>query len=492
MANGETVLNAEARYRLQPGLTLLAGKTGGFLVSVRPLLVVRLNSQALTLLTGLEGEPTATEMAQRLPGMSAAEIATFLETLARRRLLSRKPPPAARLPTVSIIVPAHGRPNATRACIESLLALDYPPERCEIIVVDDASKPPLAPLLADFPVHLLRQPHNIGQSAVRNLAAEKASGELLAFIDNDCIAAPNWLTALLPYLDTPALGIVGGRVIAPPPTGRIAAFEAVRSPLDMGPVGGEVGPRESIAYLPTCNLLVRRDLLLAQGGFNTAMRLGEDVDFLWRSLRSGSRAYYVPEGQIIHYHRVQLRQLLKRRADYGSSEAELQRRHPEGRRIMRVPLVVTLLLVACAAFPLSGLVGAPLMGLVVVLLMRELTEKYQQLRQGGISVPLRWLGGALLREHMASLYHLSATITRYYSLPLLMAVWFWPSLLLPTVILLLIAPLGEYRRRQPGLAFGFFIGLYWLEMAAYQYGVWRGCFSTRSFWPLLPLLRWDR
>jgi mycofactocin system glycosyltransferase len=373
-----------------------------------------------------------------------------------------------------------------------LLALDYPSERREIIVVDDASEPPLSPLLADLPVRLLRQPHNIGQSAARNLAATEACGELLAFIDNDCVAEPGWLRALIPYLDTPALGIVGGRVIAPTPTGRIAAFEAVRSPLDMGPIGGEVGPRESIAYLPTCNLLVRRDLLLAQGGFNTAMRLGEDVDFIWRTLRSGSRACYVPEGQIIHYHRVQLRQLLKRRADYGSSEAELQRRHPEGRRIMRVPLAVTLLLVACAIFPLAWPMGATLVSLVVVLLMRELTEKNRQLRQGGIKVPLHWLGGALLREHMASLYHLSATITRYYSLPLLVAGWFWPSLLLPTVILLLVAPLGEYRRRQPRLTFRFFIGLYWLEMAAYQYGVWRGCFSTRSFWPLLPLVRWDR
>jgi mycofactocin system glycosyltransferase len=492
MTTREFVLNAEARYRLQPGLTLLAGATGGFLLSVRPLLVVRLNPQALALLTGLEGEPTATEMAQRLPGMSATAIAGFLETLARRRLLRRKPPPAARLPSVTIIIPAHGRPTATRACIESLLALDYPSERREIIVVDDASEPPLTPLLTDLPVRLLRQSHNIGQSAARNLAAAEAGGELLGFIDNDCVAKPDWLITLLPYLDTPALGIVGGRVIAPPPTGRIAAFEAVRSPLDMGPVGGEVGPRETIAYLPTCNLLVRRDLLLAQGGFNTAMRLGEDVDFIWRSLRSGSRACYVPEGQIVHYHRVQLRQLLKRRADYGSSEAELQHRHPEGRRIMRIPLVVTLLVIACAVFPLSGLMGITLVGLVVLLLIYEFTEKHRQLRHGSISVPLCWLGSALLREHMASLYHLSATITRYYSLPLLAAAGFWPSLILPTVILLLMAPLDEYRRRQPHLHCSFYVGLYWLEMAAYQYGVWRGCFRTRSFWPWLPLLRWDR
>jgi GT2 family glycosyltransferase len=70
--------------------------------------------------------------------------------------------------------------------------------------------------LRDLPITLLRQERNIGQSAARNLAAALASGAVLAFIDNDCVAEPDWLKTLLPYLADPAVAIVGGRVVAPP------------------------------------------------------------------------------------------------------------------------------------------------------------------------------------------------------------------------------------------------------------------------------------
>ena len=100
-----------------------------------------------------------------------------------------------------------------------------------------------------------------------------------------------------------------------------------------------VGPDEAVAYLPTCNFVVRRDVLLAVGGFAADMRLGEDVDFTWRVLRTGASACYAPAGRVTHHHRERLGPLLRRRADYGSSEADLQRRHPAGRRVMPMPRV---------------------------------------------------------------------------------------------------------------------------------------------------------
>jgi hypothetical protein len=65
----------------------------------------------------------------------------------------------------------------------------------------------------------------------------------------------------------------------------------------MGAVETEVTPNAAVSYLPTCNLLVRRDVVLAQGGFDAALRVGEDVDFIWRTLRSGHRAWYVPRAE---------------------------------------------------------------------------------------------------------------------------------------------------------------------------------------------------
>lgn len=481
-----------ARYVLSPGLELIPDHNGGLLLSLRPLIALRLNPQAFTLLTLLDKERSVDEVTQQTPGLSADEAMAFFDSLAQRRLVNRRPPETAIWPRVSIIVPARGRGAATRTCVESLLALDYPSENLEIIIVDDASEPPLAAYLDDLPIRLLRQEHNIGQSAARNLAAKVAQNELLAFIDNDCVADTGWLTKLVPYLDQPQVAIVGGRVIAPASEGSVGAFEAVRSPLDMGSVAAQVGPQQVVPYLPTCNFMVRRSVLLEQGGFDEQLRLGEDVDFIWRTLGSDQRAWYTPAAQVVHDHRVQLLALLRRRADYASSEAHLQTRHSEGHRIMPLPKASLLLLAMFIAFPMAWPAGVILGLILLFLVLREIKQKSQQLSKAGASVPNRRLFSAVLREHVASFHHLSADITRYYSLPLLVVTWLAPACWPATMILLLTAPIGDYYRLKPNLSLPAFIGLYGLEIVAYQLGLWLGCLRQRTLLPLLPRLRWRR
>ena len=481
-----------ARYALQPHLSVIADEQGGTLLCLRPLLALRLNQQATALLSALPQPHSIAELATQVPGMTPAAITAFLDSLVRRRLLIWRPAAITIWPKVSIIIPAHGRAEATRRCVQSLLALDYPADRREIIVVDDASAPPLAGALRDLPIQLLRQDRNIGQSAVRNRAAAAAKGAVLAFIDNDCVAEPGWLGALLPYLDDPAIAIAGGRVTAPPAQGAVAAFEAVRSPLDMGAVETEVAPNAAVSYLPTCNLLVRRDVLLAQGGFDAALRVGEDVDFIWRTLRSGQRAWYVPTGRVVHDHRVRWGDWLRRRADYGSSEADLQQRFPEGRRLMHLPRVSLLLLLSMALTPWFGFWGLGPVAVAATLFGGELLQKQRELRRIGVALPTAQVAIALGREHAAALYHLSASAVRYYSLPLLAVSAMQPHGLPTIILLLIIAPLADHWRLQPQLSRPVFIGLYGLELAAYQVGLWRGCWRRCTLRPLLPRLLWRR
>jgi mycofactocin system glycosyltransferase len=481
-----------ARYALQPNLSVVADERGGLLLCLRPLLALRLNRQATTVLGALRQPCNIAELATLVPGMPPATITAFLDSLLRRRLLIRHPAEMTLWPTVSIIVPAHGRAEATRRCARSLLALDYPADQREIIVVDDASTPPLAEALRDLPILLLRQERNIGQSAARNLAATMANGAVLAFIDNDCMAEPDWLRGLLPYLDDPSVAMIGGRVVAPPARGAVAAFEAVRSPLDMGALETEVTPNAAVSYLPTCNLLVRRDVLLAHGGFDATLRVGEDVDFLWRTLRSGHRAWYVPTGRVVHDHRVRWGDWLRRRADYGSSEADLQQRYPEGRRVMHLPRISLLLLLAVALTAWFGVAGLWPGAIAVTLLGVELVEKCRWLRRIGVALSIGRVAVALGREHAAACYHLSANVVRYYSLPLLAIGGIQPHWLPAIILLLVIAPLADYRRLRPQLSPPIFVGLYGLELAAYQIGLWRGCRQRRTLRPLLPRLVWRR
>jgi len=485
-----------ARYRLPPEMDTAEGADGGVLFCLRPLIAMRLNPVGAALVSGLSAADgrTAADLAAGVPGLPPMDAAAFLDGLARRRLLVREPaaPAEADWPSVCIVVAAHGRPAATRACAESLLALDYPRDRVEIVVVDDASDPPLAGALAGLPVRLLRLDRNVGQSAARNLASAEAGAELLAFIDNDCTADPGWLRALVPYFDDPDIAVVGGRVVAPPPDGPVAAFEAVRSPLDMGRTGAAVGPREAVAYMPTCNLLVRRDALLALGGFAAAMRVGEDVDFVWRTLGTGARAHYAATGDVTHDHRTRLGALLRRRADYGGSEADLDRRHPGHGRILHVPRAGLSALAALALAPVFWPAAAALALLAVALVAAELGGKHRRARTLGLSVPAARLTASVLREHGASLYHLGNDVTRYYGLPLVAAALLWPPLLPVAAVLMLAPPVCEHRRLKPVLSLPAFVGLFWLEMAAYQIGVWRGCLARRRWRPLLPAIRWRR
>ena len=488
---------SSVHYRLAATVDVIAGEEGGgMLFSARPLKALRLNASGIGLVAGLSGSEgrTLAEMAACVPELSPLAAAGFLEALERRRLLVRQPVMPVAWPPVSIIVAAHGRPAATRACVQSLLSLDYPRERIEIMVVDDASDPPLAGALTGLPVRLLRLEHNIGQSAARNLAAAEADGALLAFTDNDCVADAGWLRDLVPYFGDPDIAIVGGRVIAPPPTGAVtsavAAFEAVRSPLGMGPAGGPVGPREAVAYLPSCNLVVRRDVFLACGGFAADMRLGEDVDLAWRVLRCRARVHYAAAGTITHDHRARLGALLRRRAEYGSSEADLQDRHPGNGRIMHLPRAGLLMLAALAAFPLAWPAAAVMIALAAGMAAIEGIKKRRRLRRIGLAVTARRLAASIIREHGASLYHLGHDVTRYYGLPLAALGVLWTPLLPVAAVMMLVPPVCDHRRLKPPLSLAAFIGLYWLEMGAYQLGVWRGCLVRRCYRPLLPLIRW--
>ncbi|TVR97125.1 MAG: mycofactocin system glycosyltransferase [Rhodospirillales bacterium] len=480
------------RYRLAGGVDVIRHDGGGVLFSPRPMTAIRLNVLGAELVSAVSGSEARdlAEITARVPALSPPVAARFLNDLARRRLVVREPGVPVVWPSVSVIVAAYCRPAATRACVQSLLVLDYPREQLEILVVDDASDPPLADALAGLPVRYVRLDHNVGQSAARNLAAADAEGTLLAFTDNDCVAAPGWLRDLVPWFGDPDIAVVGGRVIAPSVKGRVAAFEAMRSPLDMGSTTGAVGPGEAVAYLPTCNLIVGRDAFLAVGGFSADMRVGEDVDFVWRLAEQGHRGHYASVAGIIHEHRTRPGDLLRRRVDYGASEADLQQRHPENGRVMHVPRVALVGLAALAALPVAWPAAAGLLLLAAALVSAEAAMKWRRVQRLRLPVPRARLARSIAREHGASLYHFGHDVTRYYGVPLVGLAMLWPPLLTVSAVLMLLPPLCDHRRQQPALSLPVFIGLYWLEMTAYQIGVWRGCLARRCYRPLLPRIRW--
>ena len=119
-------------------------------------------------------------------------------------------------PVASVIVPSYNRPDTLMRCLESLARQSFPPERFEVIVIDDGSLQPLsAPATlapGGTPVVFVRQT-NTGPAGARNRGLAEARGEYVAFIDDDCQADARWLEILIAALRSRPGAAVGGTVV---------------------------------------------------------------------------------------------------------------------------------------------------------------------------------------------------------------------------------------------------------------------------------------
>ncbi len=127
---------------------------------------------------------------------------------------------------------------------------------------------------------------NRGLSAARNTGWQEATGEIVAYIDDDAYPDPHWLHYLAYRFMTGDWVGVGGPNIAPPGDGPIADCVA-NAP--GGPVHVLVSDTEA-EHIPGCNMAFRRDALAAIGGFDPRYRAaGDDVDVCWRLQERGGR-----------------------------------------------------------------------------------------------------------------------------------------------------------------------------------------------------------
>lgn len=207
-------------------------------------------------------------------------------------------------PSVSVVVPVFNTEATLGACLESLLAQDYPSEHRQLIAVDNGSNDGSAAVLRRFGRNLtLLTETQRGPAAARNRGIGAAEGGIIAFIDADCAADRHWLRQLVSALQTGEAEAVGGRILSTEPTNEVARFgerihDHERAILEFAP-----------PYLIGMNWAVRAETLRAVNGFDTRFRRGEDVDLAWRLLQSGCRFAYAPEAVVYHRNESTLRGL---------------------------------------------------------------------------------------------------------------------------------------------------------------------------------------
>ena len=215
---------------------------------------------------------------------------------------------------VSIVIPAHNHLAMTSNCIEKTLATCLGRRDVEIIVVDDASPEPLAPLATlDDRVRVVRTETNLGFAGACNLGAAQARGQFLIFLNNDTEPQAGWLDAMTGCaMSDERIGIVGARLLYPTGATQHAGIifsQADRLPRHVyrgfpGDHPAVMRPRDFQAVTAAC-MLIRRELFFDLDGFSTEFHNEfEDIDLCLRAGRKDHRISYCPDAVVTHLEAV--------------------------------------------------------------------------------------------------------------------------------------------------------------------------------------------
>ena len=229
------------------------------------------------------------------------------------------------LPLVSVVVAVRNEQAGIVDCLESLLRMDYPSERRELLIVDNGSTDRTAEVVRRYPVAYLHESCR-GVCHARNRGIQNATGEILALTDPDCVVSTGWLRELMQPFGDPGVGMVGGEIIPFPGRTPAESYAARRrSHSQQRPMSH---PRRPFAMTP--NVAVRREVFRQIGLFDVRFPGGgwEDADLSWRCVReSNFRLAYAPRAVVFHRYRTTARDFFVQQQRYGYGLALLRRKY---------------------------------------------------------------------------------------------------------------------------------------------------------------------
>ncbi len=370
---------------------------------------------------------------------------------------------------VTVVIPAYVT-SATQ--IDSLTHLVDLCRGLRVIVVDDCSSLPISVPGAE----IIRHTTNKGPGAARNTGLAATTTPYIAFIDSDATASTEQLLLLGSLLRRDDVALVAPRIVSNKGRRFLDEYEQFHCPLDMGTKQALVQPMSRVSYVPATVLVAKSDALRAINGFNETLRLGEDVDLVWRLVDNGLACAYEPSIQCVHQRRPTVFSILKQRFSYGTSAAQLAQQHPRN----ATPFQANIFLFLAALLILSGFVQY-----VVIVVLPAIAVGVWSLRKTNLTMNRKL---RLSARNILSTVKLLATAVR--------RTW-WPPLLLlsmfslrPGVILTLsfLGPLMFEMMRNKSKNPLFYFAMRLVDDATYAVGVWVGALGNRSWRCLLPII----
>jgi glycosyltransferase involved in cell wall biosynthesis len=208
---------------------------------------------------------------------------------------------------ISLIICTRNRCLSLRSCLEHIQRLESPGE-WELVVVDNGSNDGTAELLRGFAekvsLRLVRVSESKpGLASARNAGVAQASGEIIAFTDDDCYVASDFLIRMCEVFQDERIGFMGGRILL---------YDDADAPLTIRPEKHQylIEPHTFIrpGQLHGANMAARRSLLLELGGFDPEFGVGsrfhacEETDFQARASQKGAMGIYDPRPLLWHHH----------------------------------------------------------------------------------------------------------------------------------------------------------------------------------------------
>ncbi len=379
---GFRVRLADEAHRIGDGAVLLGGS---------PLTAMRLAPRARAMLADASvsvSDPATEYLADRLLATNLG-VPDLADT------------PEARPQDLTVVIPVRDRPEQLDRALAALQGL-----RC--LIVDDASHDPAA-------VEQVARRHgadhfalevNGGPAAARNIGLAGADTPYVAFVDSDVQVTADALLTLTRHFADPKVALVAPKVIGSTPTGHMRWFhryEQGHSSLTLGDVPALVRPGATVSWVPSACVVGRVTAL--GDGFDPTLRVGEDVDLVWRLVAAGHRVRYDPSVQASHDSRPTLTGWLGRKAFYGTGSALLGSRH--GHAV--APAVLTPTYAAAAAALLARHpVAAPLAAYALMVDTRRVRDNLPPTRgrrRASARIAARRLHWALHQETALLLRH---------------------------------------------------------------------------------------
>jgi glycosyltransferase involved in cell wall biosynthesis len=205
---------------------------------------------------------------------------------------------------ISIVIPNYNGASTIGKCLEAALASRY--GAFEIVVVDDCSSDDSVEIIKRFPCRLISLDKRSGAAAARNRGAESSKGDVLFFIDADCLIRADALTRANEAITGHANVIMGG-TYSPLPYDRdfFSVFQSLF-------IHYSETAREEPDYIATHAMIIQASVFRANNGFSqTFMPILEDVEFSHRLRRNGFRLIMIPDIQVMHvFHFTLMRSLM--------------------------------------------------------------------------------------------------------------------------------------------------------------------------------------